>query len=133
MKRLRMLVATLGVVIATTAFVGWPYLDVVPYEAPVPVNLAETPSVVHSSVITPTGDDPKPLPEFVQNGLAWLAEAQFDNGGWGAGSHANQGVRDPHAVRIDPATTAFSAMAFLRAGNTLTDGAYRANVSKALA
>ena len=127
-----MLVATLGVVIATTAFVGWPYLDVAPYEAPVPINLAETPSVVQSSVITPTGDDPKPLPEFVQNGLAWLAEAQFDNGGWGAGSHANQGIRDPHAVQIDPATTAFSAMAFLRAGNTLTEGAYRANVSKAL-
>lgn len=127
-----MFVATLGVVIATTAFVGWPHLVVAPSEAPVPVGVTEVPFVVEPDVVAPTGDDPKPLPEFVQNGLAWLAEAQFDNGGWGAGSHANQGVRDPHAVQIDPATTAFSAMAFLRAGNTLTDGAYHANVGKAL-
>ena len=127
-----MLVATLGVVLATNAFAGWPYLNSVHHDTPGPGASPETLSLVQPHVTAPTGDDPKPLPVFVQNGLAWLAEAQFDNGGWGAGSHANQGVRDPHAVQIDPATTAFSAMAFLRAGNTLTDGAYHANVGKAL-
>jgi hypothetical protein len=39
---------------------------------------------------------------------------------------------DPHGVPIDPATTAFSAMALMRSGSTLTDGRYRHNIAKAL-
>ena len=76
--------------------------------------------------------DIQPIPGWLANGLAWLADAQFDNGGWGAGSHSHQQVRDPHSVQIDPATTAYSAMALVRAGSTLEDGPYHKNVSKAL-
>jgi len=65
-------------------------------------------------------------------GLVWMASAQLDNGGWGAGTHNNQGVRDPHAVSADPATTALVGMALLRNGNTLTKGKYAENLKKAL-
>lgn len=75
---------------------------------------------------------PKPIPAFVDRGAAWLAEAQFENGGWGAGSHSRQEVRDPRSVQIDPATTAFSAMALMRTGSTLQQGPYRKNVKLAL-
>ena len=74
----------------------------------------------------------KPIPAFVDTGLAWLADAQFENGGWGAGSHSRQDVRDPRAVQIDPATTAFSAMALMRSGSTLNEGPYHTHVKKAL-
>jgi hypothetical protein len=65
-----------------------------------------------------------PLDPFVQKGAAWLVKAQHPGGGWGAGSHARQEVRDPHAVVTDPATTAFVAMALLRAGSTPESGPY---------
>ena len=77
--------------------------------------------------------DLKPIPDFVEHGMEWLAAAQLENGGWGAGSHAQQNIRDPHAVPVDPATTAFSAMALMRSGSTLTSGPYRKNISSALA
>lgn len=66
-----------------------------------------------------------PAPAFVTKGLTWLVEAQHPNGGWGAGSHSAQQVRDPHAVVTDPATSAFVAMAILRSGSTLTTGAHQ--------
>jgi len=68
----------------------------------------------------------------VDRGLEWIAKAQNDNGGWGAGSHARQDVTDPHAVQTDPATTAMVAMALLRSGNTLTKGEYSAQLKNAL-
>jgi len=74
----------------------------------------------------------RPVPQFLHKGLGWLAAAQFENGGWGAGSHSNQSIRDPRAVQIDPATTAFSAMALMRSGSTLQDGPYSKNITKAL-
>lgn len=75
--------------------------------------------------------DVKPLPRYLEKSLAWLAEAQAENGGWGAGSHAMQNVRDPKAVQVDPATTAYAAMALLRAGNTLKTGPYSQQLVKA--
>lgn len=75
-------------------------------------------------------------PEHVQRavdlGLNWIVEAQHPNGGWGAGMHRHQDVRDPHAVATDPATTAMVAMAMLRSGTTLTSGTYSSNLLKAL-
>lgn len=68
----------------------------------------------------------------VGRGLAWIAQAQNDNGGWGAGSHSRQQVMDPHAVPADPATTAMVAMALLRSGSTLTQGEYASHLRKAL-
>ena len=50
----------------------------------------------------------------IRDGLLWLEGAQLPNGGYGAGSHNAQNVRDPKAVKADPATTAMVAQAFLR-------------------
>lgn len=76
--------------------------------------------------------DFKPIPAFLDKSIKWLADAQFDNGGWGAGLNAAQEIRDPKAVQTDPATTAFAAMALLRSGSNLKEGPYTANVQKAL-
>ncbi len=71
-------------------------------------------------------------PQYIQRGLQWLVSAQYDNGGWGAGMHNAQNVRDPHQVQIDPATTAFATLALIRSGNDLHHGVYKKNVRKAL-
>ncbi|WP_299366533.1 hypothetical protein [Winogradskyella sp.] len=68
----------------------------------------------------------------VNNGLNWLANAQLENGGYGAGSHNNQREMNPHAVNADPATTAMVAMAFLRSGSNLKRGAYQGALKSAL-
>lgn len=68
----------------------------------------------------------------VRDGLSWLSTAQASNGGYGAGSHSAQKVRDPHAVKTDPATTATVAMALLRSGTTLKKGEYSKNLKNAI-
>jgi hypothetical protein len=68
----------------------------------------------------------------IQQGLSWVAAAQLKNGGWGAGSHYEQGVTDPHAIPADPATTAMVSMALLRSGNTLKSGKYAPQLQRAL-
>jgi hypothetical protein len=81
-----------------------------------------------------TGDNlpkPRPAEPFMEKALGWLAEAQHKDGGWGAGTHANQQEKDAHKVQTDPATTAFAAMTFLRAGNTPTAGRFKEVVRKA--
>lgn len=115
MKRLPVLVASLSLLALTAAFIGLPRID---------ASLAAPDLPAHNTNET--------VPVFVKKGMDWLAVAQFDNGGWGAGLHARQDIHDPHAVQVDPATTAFAAMALLRSGSTLTEGPYRANVHRAL-
>ncbi len=66
-----------------------------------------------------------------QKGLQWLVKAQAGDGGFGAGSHARQDVRDPHAVSTDPATTAMVGMALLRLGNDLEHGGQSAVLKRA--
>ncbi|MCB9184490.1 MAG: hypothetical protein H6591_11290 [Flavobacteriales bacterium] len=66
-----------------------------------------------------------------QRGLQWLVKAQAQDGGYGAGTHARQDITDPHAVSTDPATTAMVAMAIMRMGSTLDQGAYSAQLAKA--
>ncbi len=68
----------------------------------------------------------------INEGLDWLESAQNRDGGWGAGSHSRQDVRDPHAVQSDPATTAMVAMALQRNGTTLKEGKYSENLRSAL-
>lgn len=75
---------------------------------------------------------PENVQRAVNTGLSWMIEAQHDNGGWGAGTHARQDILDPHAVHTDPATTAMAAMALLRSGTTLTSGNYSGNLRRAL-
>ena len=77
-------------------------------------------------------EDFKPIPGFLEKSIQWLANAQFENGGWGAGQNSAQQIRDPKAVQTDPATTAFSAMALLRSGNTLKKGKYSKNIQMAV-
>lgn len=74
----------------------------------------------------------QPLAGYAEKGLAWLAEAQHQSGGWGGGSHSAQQIKDPHAVVTDPGTTAFAAMAFLRAGHGPTSGKYKDTVLRSL-
>ncbi len=69
--------------------------------------------------------EPRALDPFLKKGIGWLVEAQHEDGGWGGGSHSRQDIRDPHAVKTDPGTTAFVAMALLRAGNTPLAGDHR--------
>lgn len=68
----------------------------------------------------------------ITEGQKWLINAQNKDGGWGAGSHSNQGEMNPHAVSSDPATTAMAAMALYRCGYTIEKGAYRQKLSDAL-
>lgn len=68
----------------------------------------------------------------IDEALEWIAKAQLNNGGFGAGTHANQGIMDPHAVQADPATTAMVAMSILRSGSTLNSGPYSSNLKRAL-
>lgn len=74
---------------------------------------------------------PDTIPPFIEKALNWLAEAQHEDGTWGAGSNSRQQIRDPHAVQGDPATTSFAAMAFLRSGHTPKKGKYKDVVRKA--
>lgn len=69
----------------------------------------------------------------VRDGLKWLSEAQLPNGGYGAGSHSAQHVRNPQAVKADPATTAMVGMALLRSGTTLKTGTHSKSLKRALA
>jgi len=87
----------------------------------------EESSEFHASYKTPV----KVL-ESVSGGLAWLAEAQADNGGFGAGQHSRQDILDPHAVKQDPATTATVGMALLRSGSDFQSGLYTKELSMVL-
>ena len=75
------------------------------------------------------------LPARVVNsmdvGMDWLVDAQNGDGGWGAGSHSRQEIRDPHAVKSDPATTAMVAMAIRREGSTLNNGKHAGELREA--
>lgn len=130
MKPMSITLSSMG--FALVVFTVWS----IAYQKKQPVELPQPQQPViqvSTPVVTPgEGADIKPIPAFVDKGIAWLAAAQFENGGWGAGTHAMQGIDDPRAVQIDPATTAFSAMALLRAGNTLKEGPYHKNVERAL-
>ena len=63
-------------------------------------------------------------------GLLWMQQAQLADGGWGSGYHARQNVRDPHAVKSDPATTSLVLLSLLRTGNSLDSGTYKAQLEK---
>jgi hypothetical protein len=124
-----------------------------------------TASAVQVSVKTPAKSyktvlAPRAIPDYVDKGLAWLAQHQLPNGAWPAhpgstASYMTDEVRYQEDIRensypettekrskksnatsgrqpLDPASTALAATAFLRAGHTLTEGKYSANVHKAL-
>src|SRR5262245_43961978 len=114
--------ASLGAVLVSAAVVSSVVLSAPPRPGPGEPQVNATP------LPTPRRE----IPGFLGKGIVWLAAAQNEDGGWGAGSHARQDIRDPHAVKSDPATTAFAGLALVRAGNTPTSGEYKANVTRAL-
>lgn len=92
---------------------------------------ARPPGCVFKTVYEGEGLDPNftvKTPAEVQSSenkaYDWMAKAQNQDGGFAAGTHANQNVMDPHASPSDPATTAMVSMALLRAGSTLTEGRF---------
>lgn len=107
---------------------------------PVPPPAAEEPpKCVFMTVYEGVGLDssfvlrtPEKVVLAEQRGLQWLVKAQAPDGGYGAGSHARQDIMDPHAVSADPATTAMVAMAMMRMGSDLDQGAYSAQLKKAV-
>jgi hypothetical protein len=76
--------------------------------------------------------DSKMIEGSAAKGLSWLLKAQQPGGGWGAGSHAHQEIRDPLAVPADPASTALVAMALLRTGEDPFNGKYADPLKRAL-
>jgi hypothetical protein len=80
----------------------------------------------------------KPISDQTKKGLAYLANQQHANGGWGQGGgwrSGAQGGRTEGADVQDPpdvGNTAIAALAFIRAGNTPKEGPYAANVAKAV-
>jgi hypothetical protein len=109
------------------------------------VKCCNNPNVNHVCVMktilgTDTSLDGKLIDDFrtpekvdasIKKGLDWMGKAQAPDGGWGAGTHARQDIRDPHAVTSDPATTSLVAMSLLRTDNTLDKGLYAKNLEKA--
>jgi len=74
----------------------------------------------------------KDLSSAIIKAELWLISAQSKNGGWGAGSHANQQQMNPHEVSTDPASTAMSAMAICRLGYNVNRGKYSQNLKQAI-
>ena len=66
----------------------------------------------------------------VKKAIEWIAMAQAPDGGWGSGSHNAQDIRDPHAVKTDPASTSLVSMSLLRTDNTPEKGKYAEALKK---
>jgi hypothetical protein len=81
---------------------------------------------------------PKELSDTVKKGLEYLAKNQLENGGWNQGGGwrtSDNGGRVEGAQVSDPADlgdTCIALLAFVRAGNTPSEGPYKENVRKAL-
>jgi hypothetical protein len=93
-------------------------------------------SAVHADEPTKNRPAPKPLAEKTQKGLAYLANQQNANGGWGQGGGWRTGdagrvegadVQDPP----DVANTAVAALALIRSGSTPREGVYADHIQKA--
>jgi len=110
------------------------------------VSCCSNPAPHHVCVMTTilgidTSEDGKKLSSFiaspmvqeaVKKGIDWIGNAQGEDGGWGAGSHFAQNVKDPHAASSDPATTSLVTMSLLRNDNTLIRGKYAENLKRGM-
>lgn len=130
------LVAATGIVVMLVSFKPSQVRHEVTH-CPVPPPEDEHPRCVFMTVYEGAGLDssfilatPAKVLQAEQRALNWLVSAQSQDGGYGAGAHARQDIRDPHAVATDPATTAMVGMAILRMGSTVDKGPHAAQVKK---
>jgi hypothetical protein len=71
----------------------------------------------------------------VERGLAWLARHQAGDGSWRfdlSGCRCDGGCRDAGTVTSTTASTGIAVLAFLGAGHTHVDGAYRETVNRGI-
>lgn len=98
---------------------------------PEPAPVVDQPMHGDPTAISHARPDPGPIEPFMVKSIDFLIAAQHPDGGWGGGSHSAQNIRDPHAVKTDPGTTSYAAMALLRAGHTPFSGQHKEAVLKA--
>lgn len=130
------LVAATGIAVLLVSFrPAYHHPDVT--HCPVPPVEDEHPRCVFMTVYEGAGLDssfilatPAKVLQAEQRALTWLVSAQAQDGGYGAGAHARQDIRDPHAVATDPATTAMVGMAILRMGSTVDKGPHAGQLKK---
>ncbi|MEW5849042.1 MAG: hypothetical protein AB2A00_09510 [Myxococcota bacterium] len=82
-----------------------------------------------------TSPDPGPVNTgaTVEKGLAWLAEHQLKNGGFGQGEESAQMGHGADLANVaNVADTCIATLAFLRSGSTPTGGKYQQNINNAL-
>jgi hypothetical protein len=73
---------------------------------------------------------PEKVELSLQTSIQWMAGAQLQDGGWGCGSHSNQGNLNPLKVDSDPATTSVVLMALMRMGHNHEKGSYTKEFKK---
>jgi hypothetical protein len=73
---------------------------------------------------------PEKVELSLKTSIQWMAGAQLQDGGWGCGSHSNQGNLNPLKVDSDPATTSVVLMALMRMGHNHEKGSYTAEFKK---
>jgi hypothetical protein len=84
------------------------------------------------------GDSPATRPQTdtaqVNQGLAWLAKAQLNNGAWGQGDESLQMGNGLATIRALPnvADTCMALMALYHAGSSPTAGQYKVNIVSAV-
>ena len=108
-------------------------------ETPVEIPSAKSEGCVFKTVFGEENVDsdfvvktPAKVSFAIDEALEWMAKAQLNDGGFGAGSHSHQDITNPRAVKADPATTAMVSMALLRSGSTLSNGPFATNLKRAL-
>lgn len=101
--------------------------------APVVTSLADEQAPANPPATQPTTKpvEPKPLSDKVKKGLAWLAQTQFKDGGWGQGDDV-QNIRggEQQAGVANVADTCMAIQALMRSGSTPREGDYRENIFK---
>ena len=100
-------------------------------EAPAAPAPAATP-VPTPPATQPSRPAPKEIGEQTKKGLAWLAAAQREDGGWDQGETAKGQVRGGEPEVSNVADTCMAALAFVRAGHTPKQGEYGPKVAKAI-
>jgi len=101
-------------------------------------GLAAVAIVVYAEIGLSAEKEPTntPVTAAVDKGMKWLVSVQGKDGGWGQDGGETSYVRQGERLESngnDVANTAVAAEALLHTGNTLSKGAYRENLQRAVA